>query len=163
MVLCSSCSLHASSGHTLLQKDSNCKLYFSWLYFVRRILERKNVCFLEFLQSWLWGKMAPFYVTGCVLICFDNVVCDWRWVSLLNTSCYFAAEVMERKVTSWQIQCEVSDRLFFYLGQCFLCSDEVFCNPLLTVCFCVCTRPFPSEDTALNEDDVYRSLEELAE
>uniref|UniRef100_A0A3Q1F905 Vav 2 guanine nucleotide exchange factor n=1 Tax=Acanthochromis polyacanthus TaxID=80966 RepID=A0A3Q1F905_9TELE len=28
---------------------------------------------------------------------------------------------------------------------------------------CVCTRPFPSEDTALNEDDVYRSLEELAD
>uniref|UniRef100_A0A8C7XSD1 Vav 2 guanine nucleotide exchange factor n=1 Tax=Oryzias sinensis TaxID=183150 RepID=A0A8C7XSD1_9TELE len=28
--------------------------------------------------------------------------------------------------------------------------------------FCVC-RPFPSEDTALNEDDVYRSLEELAD
>ncbi|XP_026104527.1 guanine nucleotide exchange factor VAV2-like, partial [Carassius auratus] len=24
-------------------------------------------------------------------------------------------------------------------------------------------RPFPSEDTALNEDDVYRSLEELAD
>uniref|UniRef100_A0A7N8YIA4 Vav guanine nucleotide exchange factor 2 n=1 Tax=Mastacembelus armatus TaxID=205130 RepID=A0A7N8YIA4_9TELE len=32
------------------------------------------------------------------------------------------------------------------------------------VCFfCVCTRPFPSEDTAVNEDDVYRSLEELAD
>uniref|UniRef100_A0A4W5LS43 Vav guanine nucleotide exchange factor 2 n=1 Tax=Hucho hucho TaxID=62062 RepID=A0A4W5LS43_9TELE len=27
----------------------------------------------------------------------------------------------------------------------------------------MCFRPFPSEDTALNEDDVYRSLEELAD
>lgn len=33
----------------------------------------------------------------------------------------------------------------------------------LFVSLCVCLRPFPSEDTALNEDDVYRSLEELAE
>uniref|UniRef100_A0A665V7Y6 Vav 2 guanine nucleotide exchange factor n=1 Tax=Echeneis naucrates TaxID=173247 RepID=A0A665V7Y6_ECHNA len=33
----------------------------------------------------------------------------------------------------------------------------------LTLRVCVCTRPFPSEDTALNEDDVYRSLEELAD
>uniref|UniRef100_A0A673C978 Vav 2 guanine nucleotide exchange factor n=1 Tax=Sphaeramia orbicularis TaxID=375764 RepID=A0A673C978_9TELE len=31
------------------------------------------------------------------------------------------------------------------------------------VWFCVSSRPFPSEDTALNEDDVYRSLEELAD
>uniref|UniRef100_A0A4W6BVW6 Vav guanine nucleotide exchange factor 2 n=1 Tax=Lates calcarifer TaxID=8187 RepID=A0A4W6BVW6_LATCA len=32
-----------------------------------------------------------------------------------------------------------------------------------SVCVYICTRPFPSEDTALNEDDVYRSLEELAD
>lgn len=41
--------------------------------------------------------------------------------------------------------------------KCFESSFSVF------VCVCVFTRPFPSEDTALNEDDVYRSLEELAE
>lgn len=28
---------------------------------------------------------------------------------------------------------------------------------------CVPCRPFPSEDTVENDDDIYRSLEELAE
>uniref|UniRef100_A0A3Q2EBA7 Vav 2 guanine nucleotide exchange factor n=1 Tax=Cyprinodon variegatus TaxID=28743 RepID=A0A3Q2EBA7_CYPVA len=39
----------------------------------------------------------------------------------------------------------------------------MFCNRLSLCVFCLCIRPFPSEDTALNEDDVYRSLEELAD
>uniref|UniRef100_A0A7N6B7Q0 Vav 2 guanine nucleotide exchange factor n=1 Tax=Anabas testudineus TaxID=64144 RepID=A0A7N6B7Q0_ANATE len=44
-------------------------------------------------------------------------------------------------------------------------NSELFDPVFLCVCVCVrvFTRPFPSEDTALNEDDVYRSLEELAD
>uniref|UniRef100_A0A671KHZ3 Guanine nucleotide exchange factor VAV2-like n=1 Tax=Sinocyclocheilus anshuiensis TaxID=1608454 RepID=A0A671KHZ3_9TELE len=36
-------------------------------------------------------------------------------------------------------------------------------NALFLISFLSLPRPFPSEDTALNEDDVYRSLEELAD
>lgn len=102
-------------------------------------------------------------------MCFDNVVCDW-WGPLLNTSCCRRAEVMEIRVTVWQIG--ASDWLFFsfYLGHRDVCHNKVFCSLAHSLCFpvclfflCVCARPFPSEDTALNEDDVYRSLEELAE
>lgn len=39
-------------------------------------------------------------------------------------------------------------------------TNVLFLVPLLSLSL---SRPFPSEDTALNEDDVYRSLEELAE
>uniref|UniRef100_A0A665V7A9 Vav 2 guanine nucleotide exchange factor n=1 Tax=Echeneis naucrates TaxID=173247 RepID=A0A665V7A9_ECHNA len=55
--------------------------------------------------------------------------------------------------------CELFDPFDLFdvrdFGKCSVAS--------LTLRVCVCTRPFPSEDTALNEDDVYRSLEELAD
>lgn len=61
-------------------------------------------------------------------------------------------------VELWMLR---SESRYMTDGYSFFCVCEgcVIANSL----FSSLPRPFPSEDTALNEDDVYRSLEELAE
>lgn len=123
---------------------------------------------LEFLavKLVLGGRRAP-YLSAAAFWCVLTTLFVTDGVPRLNSSCCLAAEVMERGATSWQMEHQVSDWLFFYLRQngvfVWVCVDKVFCNHLWLCVLCLCIRPFPSEDTALNEDDVYRSLEELAE
>ena len=129
--------------------------------------KKKAVFPQEFLRNLAVGRCCVFYLSAALCWCVLTVLCVTDGVL-----CWIhPAEVLGLRVTTWQIEHAVSDRLFFYLWH-GVCSNKLFCTLSHSLCVCVCvcvcvfclsTRPFPSEDTALNEDDVYRSLEELAE
>lgn len=81
-------------------------------------------------------------------------------LSVANASCC-VAEVI--RATTWQIRKGSLWLAIFPPERNVVKSSESSFIVCKYVCVCVFARPFPSEDTALNEDDVYRSLEELAE
>ncbi len=65
------------------------------------------------------------------------------------------------KPTCWIMDVIAVNRAIFFPSLCAV-ANALFFNSSLSLSLSF-PRPFPSEDTALNEDDVYRSLEELAE
>lgn len=91
----------------------------------------------------------------CFFFLYLSAVMCWCVLTMTLVTDGVTVQMMELKVTIQQIEALVC-----------VCSDKV-CWILKNIgkkmFVCVFTRPFPSEDTALNEDDVYRSLEELAE
>lgn len=73
----------------------------------------ENVCY---------GMMLFFFFFfSCQQYCVDVF---WQCSWLMECS----VEVMELRVTSWQIEHAVSNWLFFYLGHCGVCSDKVCLN-----------------------------------
>lgn len=121
------------------------------LYDTGPFIWKKSVFPPEFLQKLASGRWRAPYLSVAVFWFVLTMLFVTDGAPLLNRSC-FADNLTDG--ASFQ-------PAIFLPGTVW--SDKAFCNPLSLCLFCVCTRPFPSEDTALNEDDVYRSLEELAE
>lgn len=114
--------IHKSPGHPSIFTKKGC--FSPWM--------PEKVC---------CGKMPRFLsVSNSLLMCFDNVVCDW-WGPLWSTTCCCAAEEMELRVTTWQKERAVSDRFlfffFFYLVNCGMESNYLYV-PTLTYCVCIC-------------------------
>lgn len=89
------------------------------------------------------------------VFCQKSDKCLWNICHIVTNVNHGGGGRLMNKPTCWIMDVIAVNRAIFFPSLCAV-ANALFLSLSLP-------RPFPSEDTALNEDDVYRSLEELAE